>query len=70
MPEGESARTVFIPTHFCRDSALQFRAFARHSECRLTGPVAIQFLVLILFNHGIFTTWGKIMNDGGDDDDV
>jgi len=40
---------MFIPTHFCRGSAFQFGAFARHSDCRLTGPTSIQLLVLVLF---------------------
>jgi len=37
---GDARKTAY----FCRDSALQFRAFARHSDCRLAGSIAIQLL--------------------------
>ena len=43
---GDARETAYL---FCRNSALQFRAFARHSDCRLAGSIAIQLLVLILF---------------------
>ena len=58
----------FIPTHFCRNSALQFRAFARHSICRLAGSIAIQLLVLIVFvfNPGDLYYLGYKKNNNND----
>ena len=73
MPERQRIIFIFIhhgingstETHFCRDSALQFRVFPRHSDCRLTGSIAIQLLVLILFvfNPGDLYYLGIINNN-------
>ena len=54
---GDAKETAYLFQRICRDSALQIRAFARHSDCRLAGSIAVQLLVLILFlTPGIFTT--------------
>jgi len=45
MPERQR---IYSNAFLC-NSALQFRAFARHSVCRLAESIAIQLLVLILF---------------------